>query len=224
MSRLSLIVAMGKNRVIGVDGAIPWRLPNELQLFKRVTMGHHIIMGRKTWESIGRLLPGRTTVIVTRQKNYTAPGALIVNSLAAAITQCANDDEIFVIGGGELYREALPGFTSRLWMPHRRATRACPSSTPPIGAKSHQKITPPMSGTHTHIALPSTTACLFHHYRAGDGSAAGIQAVGRYQAVAVGTTDDIPNGFARARSAARWAIHIEIIATTAARRKIRQRH
>ena len=115
MSRLSLIVAMGKNRVIGVDGAIPWRLPNELQLFKRVTMGHHIIMGRKTWESIGRLLPGRTTVIVTRQKNYTAPGALVVNSLAAAITQCANDDEIFVIGGGELYREALPG-ADRLYL------------------------------------------------------------------------------------------------------------
>ena len=115
MSRLSLIVAMGKNRVIGVDGAIPWRLPNELQLFKRVTMGHHIIMGRKTWESIGRLLPGRTTVIVTRQKNYTAPGALIVNSLAAAITQCANDDEIFVIGGGELYRAAMP-LADRLYL------------------------------------------------------------------------------------------------------------
>ena len=108
MSRLSLIVAMGKNRVIGANGANPWRLPNELQLFKRVTMGHHIIMGRKTWESIGRVLPGRTTVIVTRQTNYAVPGAVIVNSLAAAITQCADDEEIFVIGGGELYREALP--------------------------------------------------------------------------------------------------------------------
>ncbi len=65
-SRLSLIVAMAKNRVIGADGKIPWHLPNELQLFKSVTMGHHIIMGRKTYESINRLLPGRTTVIVTR--------------------------------------------------------------------------------------------------------------------------------------------------------------
>lgn len=112
---VSLIVAMGKNRVIGANGAIPWRLPNELQLFKRVTMGHHIIMGRKTWESIGRLLPGRTTVIVTRQKNYTVPGAIIAGSLADAIAKCSADDEIFVVGGGELYREALPG-ANRLYL------------------------------------------------------------------------------------------------------------
>ncbi len=106
--RLSLIVAMAKNRVIGVDGKIPWHLPNELQLFKSVTMGHHIIMGRKTYESINRLLPGRTTVIVTRQRGYKAPGALIAHTLDAAITYCAGDSEVFVIGGGELYREALP--------------------------------------------------------------------------------------------------------------------
>ena len=108
MPCLSLIVAMGKNRVIGANGAIPWRLPNELQLFKRITMGHHIIMGRKTWESIGRLLPGRTTVIVTRQQNYAVPGAIIAHTLTDAIGRCANDTEIFVVGGGELYREALP--------------------------------------------------------------------------------------------------------------------
>ncbi len=107
-ARLSLIVAMGKNRVIGANGAIPWRLPNELQLFKRVTMGHHIIMGRKTWESIGRLLPGRTTVIVTRQKDYAVPGAVVMNSLDQALAACGDDTEVFVIGGGELYRAALP--------------------------------------------------------------------------------------------------------------------
>lgn len=106
--RLSLIVAMAKNRVIGADGKIPWRLPNELQLFKRVTMGHHIIMGRKTWESINRLLPGRTTVIVTRQKDYAVAGAIVTHTLNDAIKVCGNDEEIFVIGGGELYREALP--------------------------------------------------------------------------------------------------------------------
>jgi dihydrofolate reductase len=105
---VSLIVAMGKNRVIGVNGKIPWRLPNELQLFKRVTMGHHIIMGRKTWESIGRLLPGRTTVIVTRQKDYSASGAIVKNTLESALTACNNDSEVFVIGGGELYKLALP--------------------------------------------------------------------------------------------------------------------
>ncbi|MBY0266115.1 MAG: dihydrofolate reductase [Burkholderiales bacterium] len=106
--RLSMIVAMAKNRVIGADGKIPWHLPNELQLFKRVTMGHHIIMGRKTFDSIGRLLPGRTTVIVTRQKDYAVAGAKVAHSLDAAVALCAGDDEIFVIGGGELYRAALP--------------------------------------------------------------------------------------------------------------------
>jgi len=106
--RLSMIVAMARNRVIGADGKIPWHLPNELQLFKSVTMGHHIIMGRKTYESIGRLLPGRTTVIVTRQKDYTVAGAKIAHTLEQAVALCAGDAEIFVIGGGELYRAAMP--------------------------------------------------------------------------------------------------------------------
>lgn len=107
-ARLSIIVAMAKNRVIGANGIIPWRLPNELQLFKRITMGHHIVMGRKTWESIGRLLPGRTTVIVTRQQDYAVAGAKVADSLASALAACAGDSEVFVIGGGELYRLALP--------------------------------------------------------------------------------------------------------------------
>ncbi len=94
--------------MIGADGAIPWRLPNELKRFKSVTMGHHIIMGRKTYESIGRLLPGRATVIVTRRADYGVPGALIVHSLDAAISACNGDDESFVIGGSDLYRAALP--------------------------------------------------------------------------------------------------------------------
>jgi len=99
---------MAKNRVIGLNGRIPWHLPNELRVFKRVTMGHHIVMGRKTYESINRLLPGRTTVIVTRQAGYLVPGAVIVHSLKEAIAACGTDEEIFIIGGGELYREALP--------------------------------------------------------------------------------------------------------------------
>jgi dihydrofolate reductase len=103
-----VIVAMARNRVIGNKGAIPWRLPDELRLFKRLTMGHHIIMGRRTWESISRLLPGRTTVIVTRQRGYQAPGAIITHSLDEAIAACGNDEEIFVIGGADLYRSALP--------------------------------------------------------------------------------------------------------------------
>lgn len=107
-SRLSLIVAMARNRVIGADGKIPWHLPGELKLFKELTMGHHIIMGRKTYESIGRLLPGRTTVIVTRQRDYRVPGAIVVHSLAEAIAATGGDEEVFVIGGAEIFREALP--------------------------------------------------------------------------------------------------------------------
>ena len=83
-SRVSIIVAMAKNRVIGADNRIPWHLPSELKLFKTVTLGHHIIMGRKTYESINRLLPGRTTVIVTRQPGYQVPGALIAHHLRRA--------------------------------------------------------------------------------------------------------------------------------------------
>ena len=99
---------MAKNRVIGVNGTIPWHLPEELKRFKSLTMGHHIIMGRKTWESIGRLLPGRETVIVTRQPGYRVPGATIAHSLDEAISACGGDREIFVIGGAELYAQALP--------------------------------------------------------------------------------------------------------------------
>ena len=106
--RISLIVAMAKNRVIGANKTIPWHLPNELKMFKRITMDHHIIMGRKTWESIGRLLPGRTTVIVTRQRDYQVPGALIASSLDAAVRACGDDAEIFVIGGAQLFAVALP--------------------------------------------------------------------------------------------------------------------
>ena len=107
-SRLSIIVAMAKNRVIGANNRIPWHLPAELKLFKEVTMGHHMVMGRRTWESIGRLLPGRTSVIVTRQRDYKVDGAVVAHSLKAALEACAGDEEAFVIGGAELFREALP--------------------------------------------------------------------------------------------------------------------
>jgi dihydrofolate reductase len=99
---------MAKNHVIGANGAIPWHLPEELKRFKALTMGHSIIMGRKTWESIGRLLPGRKTLIVTRQPGYRVPGATVAHSLDEAIAACGDDREIFVIGGAELYAQALP--------------------------------------------------------------------------------------------------------------------
>ncbi len=106
--RISIIVAMARNRVIGARNAIPWHLPGELKMFKAITMGHHIIMGRNTWESIGRLLPGRTTVIVTRQRDFRVAGAIIADSLDAALAACGADDEVFIIGGAQLYAAALP--------------------------------------------------------------------------------------------------------------------
>lgn len=106
---------MARNRVIGANGAIPWHLPDELKLFKTLTMGHHIVMGRKTWDSIGRPLPGRTSVVVTRQRSYRAPGAVVAHSLDEAIRASGNDSEIFVIGGADLIREALP-FADRLYL------------------------------------------------------------------------------------------------------------
>jgi dihydrofolate reductase len=112
---VSLIVAMAMNRVIGADGKIPWHLPNELQLFKRLTMGHHIIMGRRTYESINRLLPGRTTVIVTRQQDYAVPGAVVVHSLDDAIAACGGDAEVFVIGGADIFNLAMP-IADRLYL------------------------------------------------------------------------------------------------------------
>lgn len=99
---------MAKNRVIGANNAVPWHLPGELKMFKTITMGHHIVMGRTTWESIGRLLPGRTTVVVTRRPGYRVPEAIVANSLDAALAACREDDEIFVIGGAQLFAAALP--------------------------------------------------------------------------------------------------------------------
>jgi dihydrofolate reductase len=107
MKSLSLIVAFAKNNVIGDKNTLPWHLPEDLKRFRALTMGHHIIMGRKTYESLGRLLPGRTTVIVTRNKAYHVEGALIVSSLELAIAMCKDDPEPFLIGGAEMYKTGL---------------------------------------------------------------------------------------------------------------------
>ena len=107
MKALSLIVACANQRVIGINNTLPWHLPEDLKRFKALTTGHHIIMGRKTYESLGRLLPNRTTVIVTRNSHYKVEGALVANSLEAALQLCQNDDEPFLIGGAELYQNGL---------------------------------------------------------------------------------------------------------------------
>jgi len=105
--KILLIAAMAKNRVIGRDNAIPWHIPGEQQRFKAITMGHTLIMGRKTFESIGRALPGRKTIIVSRNPEYRAAGCLVAQSLTAALALCAETETIFLAGGGEIYRQGL---------------------------------------------------------------------------------------------------------------------
>lgn len=107
--RLSLIAAMSLNRVIGIGKDIPWTLPDEQKLFRKYTMGHSVVMGRVTYESIGKALDGRLNIVVTRQKVYHAPGCLLAGDLPGAIDMGrTHSDEIFVIGGEGLFREALP--------------------------------------------------------------------------------------------------------------------
>lgn len=105
---LSLIVAVASNGVIGSRNALPWHLPADLRHFKETTLGRPVIMGRRTHESIGRPLPGRTNLVVTRQYAYVAPGCIVVGSLASALAAVPPAEEVFVIGGSELYAQALP--------------------------------------------------------------------------------------------------------------------
>ena len=110
---LALIVAVARNGIIGCTneegrGALPWHLPEDLKHFKETTSGHPIIMGRKTWESLGRPLPNRRNMVITRQHNYVATGAEVFSSLPNALAAVGKDAKAYVIGGAELYRQALP--------------------------------------------------------------------------------------------------------------------
>ncbi|MBI2712443.1 MAG: dihydrofolate reductase [Bdellovibrio sp.] len=107
--RISAIVATARNGAIGIRGNLPWNLPEDLKRFKALTWGNPIIMGRKTYESIGRVLPGRMNIIITRQDEYSVPGAEIVKSFEEALARCPKDaKEVFVIGGSEVYALAMP--------------------------------------------------------------------------------------------------------------------
>lgn len=105
--RLTLIAAVGRNRAIGRDNEMPWHLPEDLAHFKQSTLGHIIVMGRKTYDSIGRALPGRHTVVVTRQRDWSVEGVDVAGSLEAAL-DLASGEEVFVAGGGQIYAQALP--------------------------------------------------------------------------------------------------------------------
>ena len=106
--KLSLIVAMADNHVIGHNNRLPWHLPADLKHFRAITLGKPVLMGRKTWESIGRPLPGRTNIVITRNADYLAADCVVVHSLDEALRAAGSAGEVMVIGGAELYRQALP--------------------------------------------------------------------------------------------------------------------
>lgn len=135
---ISIVVAIAQNGVIGASGGLPWKLSSDLKRFKRDTMGKPIVMGRKTWESIGRALPGRPNIVVTRQKNFAAEGADVVGTLDEAIslagtriTSLGLPPEICIIGGGELYRAAID-IADKLYVTHVLAEPAGDTLFPEI--------------------------------------------------------------------------------------------
>lgn len=138
MTILSLIAAMDRERLIGRDNALPWHLPEDLRHFKATTLGKPVIMGRKTWESLGRPLPGRRNVVVSRNADYALQGAELVGSLEAALSLTAEAEEVFVIGGAELYRQALP-LAQRLYLTEIDASHTGDAWFPAFAADEWQE-------------------------------------------------------------------------------------
>ena len=106
--RIYLVAAVAANGIIGANGRLPWHFPEDLKHFKQLTLGHPVIMGRRTWESLGRALPGRENIVVTGRPGYEAPGAEVATSLEAALALCTGEPVVFVIGGTRLFETALP--------------------------------------------------------------------------------------------------------------------
>lgn len=130
---LVIIAALARNGVIGRDNALPWRLPEDLRHFKETTLGHPILMGRKTWESLGRPLPGRRNIVISRDAAYRADGAEVVAGIDDAIARCTGAARVFLIGGAELYRQALP-HADRLLLTEIDAEFAGDAFFPPLAA------------------------------------------------------------------------------------------
>jgi dihydrofolate reductase len=112
MQKLALIAAVARNGVIGRDGTLPWRLPEDLRRFRDLTMGHALIMGRRTWDSLPRVLPGRQNIVITRQSRFAADGAIVVHSLDDALSAVEQPPPAFCIGGSEIFRAAIPRATT----------------------------------------------------------------------------------------------------------------
>ncbi len=129
---ISLIWAMDDNRLIGVDNRLPWKLPADMQWFRRHTLGKTIVMGRKTFESFGgKPLPQRTNIVVTHDKNYQAPGAVVVHSIEEALQAAAGEQELFIIGGASFYAQLLPR-AERLYITHVHGAFSGDAWFPPV--------------------------------------------------------------------------------------------
>jgi dihydrofolate reductase len=137
---ITLIAAVASNGVIGANNTLPWRIADDLKRFKALTLGHPIIMGRKTWESLGRALPGRHNIVITRTPGYWAPGATVVNSVAAAIAACANEEAAFVIGGAEIYAQTL-ALAQRMELTEIHLNVAGDARFPDVDCNAWQELT-----------------------------------------------------------------------------------
>ncbi|MDZ4284285.1 MAG: dihydrofolate reductase [Patescibacteria group bacterium] len=115
--RISLIAAIAKNRTIGINNELPWHIPEDVKRFRRLTKGHVVVMGRKTFQSIGRALPERTNIVITRDPDFATEGCIVVHSIEAALKRAKEleREEVFVIGGGEIYKAALP-YADKLYL------------------------------------------------------------------------------------------------------------
>jgi dihydrofolate reductase len=152
--KISLIVAASENNVIGAKGGLPWHLPNDFARMKQLTMGHPIIMGRKTHESIGRVLPGRRNIVITRKQGMQIAGCDVVASLPQAFGVARQDksDEVFIFGGGEIFRDALPQ-ADRVYMTRVHAKIAGDTTFPELPANEWKEVSRERhepDATHAH--------------------------------------------------------------------------
>lgn len=147
---INIIVAADENNTIGKDNDLIWHLPDDLKFFKQKTSGHPVIMGRKTYESLGRPLPNRTNVIITRDRDYQADGCVIVHSLEEALS-AVNGDEIFIIGGAEIYKQALP-ITDRVYLTRVHSTFEGDRFFPELGDEWQEvgSVLHPIDEKHVH--------------------------------------------------------------------------
>ena len=138
-TKFSLIVAVAENGIIGTGGTMPWHITEDFAHFKAVTLGHSVIMGRKTYESIGRPLPRRRNIIITRNSDLQIEGCEMAPSLEAAIGMCEGEEEVFIIGGGEIYRQAMP-LAHKLYITHVGVTVEGDTRFPEIAPAEWQEV------------------------------------------------------------------------------------